>query len=215
VLGTVTWVTSHTLDPYRQLARLGPNRPVAKGVKPLEVEVVALDWKWLFIYPDLGIATVNELAAPVDRPIEFKITASSVMNSFYVPALAGQIYAMPGMQSQLHAVINKPGVYDGLSANYSGAGFSGMHFKFKGLSEPQFEQWVAGVRGAPARLTHADYLTLARPSSDEPVRLYGGVDQGLFLDVVHRWAETGRICTHRVLPTPHTQAALSSPRSAG
>ncbi len=207
VLGGVAWVTSHTLDPYRQLDRLGPNRPVPQGVKPLEVEVVALDWKWLFIYPDLGIATVNEMAAPVDRPIEFKITASSVMNSFYVPALAGQIYAMPGMQTQMHAVINHRGVYDGLSANYSGAGFSGMHFKFKGMSEPQFEQWVSSVRGAPGRLTHADYLALAQPSTDDPVRHFGGVDQGLFLDVVNRWAQTGKTCTHELPSTPGAHTA--------
>ncbi|MFX5344356.1 cytochrome ubiquinol oxidase subunit II, partial [Acinetobacter baumannii] len=93
---------------------------------PLRVDVVALDWKWLFIYPDYGIATVNELAATVDHPINFRITASSVMNSFYIPALAGQIYAMPGMETKLHAVVNRAGRYRGFSANYSGAGFSGM-----------------------------------------------------------------------------------------
>src|SRR3546814_10389443 len=99
-------------------------RPIDADAKTLEVEVVALDWKWLFIYPQYGVATVNELAAPIDTPIKFHITASSVMNSFFIPALAGQIYAMPGMETQLHAVINKPGDYTGFSANYSGAGFS-------------------------------------------------------------------------------------------
>jgi cytochrome o ubiquinol oxidase subunit 2 len=205
VLGTVTWVTSHTLDPYRPLGRVAPGRPVAAGTKPLEVEVVALDWKWLFIYPELGVATVNELAAPVDRPIAFKITASSVMNSFYVPALAGQIYAMPGMQTQLNAVINKPGVYDGLSANYSGAGFSGMRFKFKGMSAPEFERWVADLRAGQAQLTRADYLKLAQPSSDEPVRRYAGVDPGLFLDVVDQCVAPGSACKHAMPGMEHAE----------
>jgi cytochrome o ubiquinol oxidase subunit 2 len=112
-LGLLTWISTHTLDPYRKLSRLDAQRPIPENVKPLIVEVVALDWKWLFIYPEQGIATVNELAAPVDRPIEFRITASTVMNSFYIPALAGQIYAMPGMQTKLNAVINKPGEFLG------------------------------------------------------------------------------------------------------
>ncbi len=107
-LGALTWMGTHLLDPYRKLDRIAAGQPVPATTKPLEVEVVALDWKWLFIYPEQGIATVNELAAPVDRPIHFKLTSSSVMNSFYIPALAGQIYAMPAMQTRLHAVINRP-----------------------------------------------------------------------------------------------------------
>ena len=137
-LGAVTWISTHTLDPYRPLKQIDAQRPLADQAPTLNVQVVALDWKWLFLYPDLGIATVNELAAPVDLPINFKITASSVMNSFYIPALAGQIYAMPGMQTQLHAVINQAGQFEGLSTNYSGAGFSGMHFKFHGMSGADF-----------------------------------------------------------------------------
>ena len=108
-LGALTWISSHTLDPFRPLRRLDAARAIPAQVKPLTIEVVALDWKWLFIYPEQGIATVNEVAAPVDVPINFKITASSVMNSFFVPALAGQVYAMPGMQTQLNAVMNSPG----------------------------------------------------------------------------------------------------------
>ena len=141
-LGALTWIGTHTLDPYRSLARIDAERPVPPNVEPLTIEVVALDWKWLFIYPDQNIAVVNELAAPVDTPIRFKITASSVMNSFFVPALAGQIYAMPSMATSLHAVINRPGEYAGFSANYSGAGFSGMHFKFLGMSATDFDRWV-------------------------------------------------------------------------
>jgi cytochrome o ubiquinol oxidase subunit 2 len=147
-LGAITWISTHTLDPYRPLDRIDRGRAVASDVKPLVVDVVALDWKWLFIYPEQGIATVNEAAAPVDRPIRFNITASSVMNSFFIPAVAGQVYAMPGMQTQLHAVVNKAGTYEGFSANYSGAGFSHMRFAFRGVDEAGFEQWVAQARAS-------------------------------------------------------------------
>jgi cytochrome o ubiquinol oxidase subunit 2 len=179
-LGALTWISSHTLDPYRPLRRLDAARAVPAGVKPLTIEVVALDWKWLFIYPEQGIAVVNEVAAPVDVPINFKITASAVMNSFFVPALAGQIYAMPGMQTQLHAVMNQPGEYEGFSANYSGAGFSGMRFKFRGLSASDFEQWVQSAKGAGQELSKSRYLQLAQPSEREPVRRYSTVDAALY-----------------------------------
>ena len=145
---------------------------------------MALDWKWLFIYPEQGIAVVNEVAAPVDVPIQFKITASAVMNSFFVPALAGQIYAMPGMQTQLHAVINKPGDYEGFSANYSGAGFSGMHFKFRGLSPGEFQRWVQSARSAGQELNSEGYLALEKPSEREPVRRYSTVATGLYDQIV-------------------------------
>jgi cytochrome o ubiquinol oxidase subunit 2 len=194
VLGAVTWVTCHTLDPYRSLSRLGPNRPIPAGVKPLEVDVVALDWKWLFIYPELGVASVNELAAPVDRPLAFKITASTVMNSLAMPAIAGQIYAMPGMQTQLHAVINQPGVYDGFSGNYSGAGFSGMRFKVRGLSDADFATWAANARAGDARLTREAYVGLTQPSQNQPVSYFASVDPGLFLDIVDQCAASGDGC---------------------
>src|SRR5882762_2745684 len=159
-LGALTWISSHTLDPYRPLRHLDASRTAAAPVKPLTIEVVALDWKWLFIYPEQGIAVVNELAAPVDVPINFRITASSVMNSFFVPALAGQIYAMPGMQTQLNAVINEQGDYEGFSANYSGAGFSGMRFKFRGLGAADFDQWVQSAKSAGRPLDSQGYLQL-------------------------------------------------------
>ena len=151
-LGALTWLGTHLLDPYRRIDRLAPGQPVAQEQKPLSVEVVALDWKWLFIYPDYGIASLNELAAPVDRPIDFRITSSSVMNSFYIPALAGQIYAMPGMETKLHAVINDPGTYTGFSANYSGAGFSGMRFAFYGQSQLAVVNAFRSVMSGQARL---------------------------------------------------------------
>ncbi|MBV8469639.1 MAG: ubiquinol oxidase subunit II [Burkholderiaceae bacterium] len=193
-LGLLTWISTHTLDPFRPLQRLDDKRAIPAGVKPLEVQVVALDWKWLFIYPEQGIAVVNELVAPVDRPIEFKITASTVMNSFFVPALAGQIYAMPGMQTQLHAVINQAGEYDGMSANYSGAGFSGMHFKFHGMNDADFERWVQSAKAAGDTLDRAAYLQLEHPSSREPVHRYAAVAPGLFNAVVNRCVDASKMC---------------------
>jgi len=193
-LGALTWMGTHILDPYRQIGRLAPGRPIPTNVKPLQVDVVALDWKWLFIYPELGVATVNELAAPVNRPIDFRITSSTVMNSFYVPALAGQIYAMPGMETKLHAVINKPGDYEGFSANYSGAGFSGMRFRFHGVSDTQFTAWVDHVKQSGAALSRATYLQLERPSEDEPVRDYGVVAPDLYHAVLNLCVEAGKMC---------------------
>ena len=193
-LGSVTWVTTHMLDPYRPLDRIAEGRPVPQDVKPLEVEVVALDWKWLFFYPEYGVATVNELAAPIDRPITFKITASSVMNSFFIPALAGQIYAMPGMETKLHAVINKPGVYDGFSANYSGAGFSGMRFKFHGMSNDDFADWVAKVRGADQTLDRQTYLALERPSENVPPAYYAGYQDDLYQRILNMCVDPAKMC---------------------
>jgi cytochrome o ubiquinol oxidase subunit II len=179
-LGALTWVSTHMLDPFRPLDRLSQGRPIPANVKPLEIDVVALDWKWLFIYPEQGIATVNDVAAPVDRPIQFKITASSVMNSFFIPALAGQIYAMPNMETQLQAVMNKPGDFEGFSANYSGEGFSGMHFIFHAVSDDGFAQWIAHAKASGDTLSRDAYVKLAAPSSNEPVRRYGSVDGTLY-----------------------------------
>jgi cytochrome o ubiquinol oxidase subunit 2 len=198
-LGAVTWINTHLLDPYRPLDRISAGRPVPADMKPLEVQVVALDWKWLFIYPEQNIATVNELALPVDRPVAFRITSSSVMNTFYVPALAGMIYGMPGMESKLHAVINKPGEYEGFSANYSGAGFSHMRFRFRGLTDAQFAGWVGEQRASGQGLTRATYLELEKPSKREPVRRYASVDRGLFDAVVNRCVDTSRLCMDQMM----------------
>lgn len=193
-LGAVTWISTHTLDPFRKLDRIAPGKPVTAEMHPLRVQVVAMDWKWLFIYPDHGIASINEMAAPVNVPIEFEITASTVMNAFYVPALAGMIYAMPAMETKLHAVINEPGEYDGFSANYSGAGFSHMRFKFHGLDGAKFDTWVAQVRAAPLMLGRAEYLALEKPSEREPVRHYGQAMAGLFDAVVNLCVEPTQMC---------------------
>ena len=193
-LGAITWVSTHKLDPYRPLDRIDAARPVSEETKPITVEVVALDWKWLFFYPDYGIATVNEMAAPVDVPINFKLTASSVMNSFYVPALAGMIYTMPGMETKLHAVINKAGEYDGFSSNYSGDGFSHMRFKFHGVDQAGFDAWVAQVKQNGTALNRDAYLKLEKPSSREPVRYYASVDDGLYEAVLNMCVREGQMC---------------------
>ncbi|WP_315802086.1 ubiquinol oxidase subunit II [Bradyrhizobium sp. SZCCHNS3002] len=198
-LGAVTWMGTHLLDPYRTLGRISAERAVTPQDKPLEVNVVALDWKWLFIYPEYGIASLNELAAPVNRPLDFRITSSSVMNSFYIPALAGQIYAMPGMQSRLHAVINKPGVYRGFSANYSGSGFSGMRFAFRGLSDADFAGWVDKAKASGQELNKQDYLALERPSANEPVRHYASVDSDLFRAILNMCVEPGKMCMSEMM----------------
>ena len=198
-LGAITWIGTHKLDPYRPLDRIDAQRAVPADVKPLEVQVVAMDWKWLFFYPELGIATVNELAAPVDRPILFKLTATSTMNAFYVPDLAGMIYAMPGMQSQLHAVINKPGVYDGFSSNFSGDGFSHMRFKFHGLSNDEFAAWVERNKADGVALTKALYLDLEKPSERQPVRRFSSVAPGLFDAVVNRCVDGSKMCMGQMM----------------
>jgi len=205
-LGALTWISTHTLDPYRPLDRIGEKRPVPKDVKPLVIEVVALDWKWLFIYPEQGIATVNEIAAPVDRPIQFKITASGVMNSFYIPALAGQIYAMPAMETKLHAVINEPGVFEGFSANYSGAGFSDMRFKFHGTSNADFDAWVAKVKDANTKLDRDAYLALEKPSHKEVVRYFGGVAPDLYGAILNRCVAAGTMCVDQMMAKDHLTA---------
>ena len=198
-LGLITWISTHKLDPYRPLDRLDANRPISAAAEPLTIEVVALDWKWLFIYPEQGIATINELATPIDVPIRFKITASTVMNSFYIPALAGQIYAMPGMETQLNAVINKPGTFDGFSANFSGAGFSHMRFKYHGMDVADFDQWVKDAKKNGSTLDRAVYTELEQPSEREPVRHFGKVAPDLYHAVLNRCVAEGTVCMNKIM----------------
>lgn len=198
-LGAITWISTHKLDPFRPLDRIAEDKPLPADVKPMEVYAVSMDWKWLFIYPEQGIATVNELAAPVDRPIRFKLTSTTVMNTFYVPALAGMIYTMPGMQTQLNAVINKAGVYDGLSAHYSGEGFSGMRFKFHGMSEADFDAWVQSNRAAGATLDRQAYMKLEQPSTREPVQRFATVEAGLWSAIVDRCVDGRKMCASQMM----------------
>lgn len=200
-LGAVTWISTHTLDPYRPLSRVDTERGIPAEGQPLTVEAVALDWKWLFVYPDQGIAVVNELAAPVDVPLHFRISAESVMNSFFIPALAGQIYAMPGMETQLYAVINHSGQYEGFSANYSGAGFSGMHFRFHGMSSGDFDRWVQTAKESGNELNRQTYRVLRQPSDREPVHRYAVVATDLYDAILNRCVDPGTICIRDMVPT--------------
>ena len=199
-LSLVTWTSTHLLDPFRPLARISPGRPIAAGTKPLEIQVVALDWKWLFIYPQQGIATVNELALPVDVPVRFSITSTNQFNTFYAPTLAGMIYAMPGMQSVMNAVLNKPGESWGYSGNYTGAGYSDMRFRLRGMAQPDFDRWVAGVKaGTQGGLLPTSYLLLAKPSEKAPMMHFATVSPSLFYKILNRCVEPDKPCAVDVM----------------
>ena len=171
-LAAVAWVSSHELDPYRPL-RGGPN-------KPLRVEVVAMDWKWLFIYPELGVASVNELALPLDTPVTMDITSASVMNAIFIPGLAGQIYAMAGMCTQMSVIAGTQGVYSGLSSQFSGDGFSDMHFKVIAADGPGFNRWVDGLRRSEQVLDKPAYERLVAQRASAETVYYAGADNDLF-----------------------------------
>lgn len=177
-LAVLTWRTTHELDPYK---------PLVSDVKPMNVDVVSLDWKWLFIYPQQGIATVNQLAMPVGTPVNFHITSDAVMNSFFIPRLGSQIYSMAGMVTQLHLVADHPGNFLGESANFSGAGFSDMEFRTLAMPPAQFKQWVQKVRDAKSDLTQANYKNLVKPSIKAPVQYFSKVDPTLFKSIVMKY----------------------------
>jgi cytochrome o ubiquinol oxidase subunit 2 len=177
-LGILTWNTTHELDPYR---------PIESAVKPIKVEVVALDWKWLFIYPELGVASVNQLAFPVGTPVDFKVTSDSVMNSFFIPQLGSQIYAMAGMQTQLHLIADHAGDYAGISANFSGKGFSDMKFRALAVTPAQFDTWVENVKASPRRLDMNEYNSVAQPSEKEPVGYFSTVDPKVFTNIIAKY----------------------------
>ena len=193
-LGALTWVGTHLLDPYRPLERISADQPVPQDVQPLQVQVVELDRKWLVIYPDQGLAAVNEMAVPVDRPVEFTLTSATVMNSFYIPAMAGMIYAMPGMQTKLHGVFNNAGQYRGIASNYSGWGFSGMHFKAIATDQAGFDDWVAKARAAGGTLDRPRYLELEAPSENVAAMTFAQIDPLLFPRIVNMCVEPGKIC---------------------
>ncbi len=180
ILGGITWYSTHALDPYK---------PLDHEREPLTVQVVSLNWKWLFIYPEQGVASVNELVFPVDVPVQFRITSESTMNSFFIPQLGSQIYSMAGMETRLHLIANEAGTYHGISANYSGEGFSDMNFDAIATSDTEFEQWVTSVRQDNPTLTPERYATLATPSEDHPVEHFGSVSDGLFHQIIHRYMQ--------------------------
>ncbi|WP_424926754.1 ubiquinol oxidase subunit II [Amaricoccus tamworthensis] len=198
-LAGLTWVATHRLDPYSDLPRISAEKAIDPNVAPLQVQVVALDWKWLFIYPEEGIATVNEAAVVVDRPVEWKITSSSVMNAFYVPEMAGMIYAMAGMETELNAVMNAPGTFEGFSANYSGNGFSQMRFDLISVDEAGFDDWVASVRdGSPVLDTDAVHQ-LEQPSIDNDIEYFGDVEDGVWERILNMCTGPNDLCLNDMM----------------
>jgi len=175
LLGGVTWLGSHALDPAK---------PLESDQAPLEVQVVSLDWKWLFIYPEQKLASVNMLAIPAGRPVHFALTSASVMNSFFVPQLGSQIYTMGGMATQLNLMADKPGTYQGLSAHYSGDGFSDMYFAVQSMSPAGFDAWVEQARAGGKSLDGAAYTELSKQSTKVTPHTYGSVEDGLFSRIV-------------------------------
>jgi cytochrome o ubiquinol oxidase subunit 2 len=171
VLSIVTWKWTHDLDPFK---------PIQSNAKPMTVQVIALRWKWLFIYPEQGIASVNFVQFPEQVPIKFEITSDAPMNSFWIPQLGGQIYAMPGMMSQLNLIADEQGIFSGSSANLSGKGFAGMRFIAKASSQAEFDKWVVSVQGSSQSLNREEYKRLAEPSEYNQAAFYLLQDDGLF-----------------------------------
>jgi cytochrome o ubiquinol oxidase subunit II len=175
LLGSLCWVGSHELDP---------GKPLVSAVKPLNIQVVSLDWKWLFIYPEQGIASVNALTIPAATPISLQLTSSGVMNSFFVPQLGSQIYTMGQMMTRLQLQADNPGTYEGRSFNFSGDGFSDMYFFVRAVPPDQFTAWAAQTKGAGTALDPQSYAELEKPSQAVPPFTYGSVSPGLFATLV-------------------------------
>lgn len=176
VLSVFVWTDSHKLDPYQ---------PIQSNRTPITIQVVSLDWKWLFIYPEQKIATVNILAFPADVPVHFLLTAQTVMNSFFIPQLGSQIMTMAGMQTQLHLIANSPGIYDGISANFSGMGFTDMKFKVIASSEKEFGDWVENIKNQTKKLDKSAYSELAKSSINHPVEYFSFVEPKLFEYIIN------------------------------
>ena len=177
-LALITWSSSHELSPYK---------PIVADKKPLTIQVVALQWKWLFIYPEQNIASLNFVQFPENVPINFEITADAPMNSFWIPQLGGQIYAMPAMKTQLHLMASEKGEFRGLSSNISGDGFAGMTFVAKASSEEDFETWVSSVRASGKNLTLDAYNNLVNPSQYDPPAFYLLKKESLFDEIIMKY----------------------------
>lgn len=196
-LAVVTWKSTHDLDPYK---------PIASTKKPITIEVVALDWKWLFIYPEQQIATVNEIVFPANTPVNFEITSGTVMNSFFIPQLGSQVYAMTGMETKLSLIADQAGSYDGISANFSGDGFSDMKFKAIATTGQGYEDWLAKVRQASDTLDVDHYQALAKPSERDAVRYYSAVEPHLFHRVMHQLSTAAPVTTSMAMPAAEGEA---------
>jgi len=182
ILGIITAVSTHALDPYK---------PLDSNVKPVKVQVIAMEWKWLFIYPDKGIATLNYLNIPKDTPIDFTITSDAPMNSLWIPALAGQVYAMSGMSTQLHLMANSVGTYNGSSSNISGDGFADMTFKVNSMNETDFATWATSSTTSKNIMTQDEYKKLSVPSHNNPETTYMLMDTSLYNEVIMKYMSPG------------------------
>ncbi|MFZ0565327.1 MAG: ubiquinol oxidase subunit II [Chlamydiales bacterium] len=178
VLAVITWKTSYDLNPFK---------PIETNKKPLTIQVVALEWKWLFIYPEQGIAAVNFIQFPEQTPLRFEITAEAPMNSFWIPELGGQIYAMPAMRTELYLVADKTGTFRGCSANISGKGFAGMTFMAESSTQEAFDQWVESVKQSPLQLTLDEYDQLVKPSQYNAVTAYVLKQEDLFDRIIMKY----------------------------
>jgi len=189
----VAWIGSHDLDPAKRLA---------SETEPLEIQGVSLDWKWLFIYPNQGVASVNQLVIPAGAPIHFSLTSASVMNAFFIPQLGSMIYTMNGMRTQLNLRAEAPGTFRGLSSHFSGDGFSDMHFDVQAVPADQFATWIESTRSKGPTLNDESYAALARQSVNTRPFTFGAADPELFEKIVMR----------QLPPGPGPQADLRGPR---
>jgi cytochrome o ubiquinol oxidase subunit 2 len=197
LLGGIAWIGSHDLDPAK---------PLKSTVPPVKVEVVSLDWKWLFIYPDQGIATVNQLVVPAGTPVTFRLTSATVWNVFFVPQMGTMIYTMPRMTTRLNLEADRQGTFNGLSAHFSGDGFPGMQFQVHSLPPDEFVMWAQGARGSGQVLDAAGYTQLEKPSSYVKPMTYGAVAPGLFDAIV-----ANRAPANPVPPPQHNKPASGTP----
>lgn len=180
VLAVITYRTSHELNPFK---------PLESNKKPIHIQAVALQWKWLFIYPEEGIATMNYIKFPVDTPVNFEITADAPMNSFWIPQLGGQIYAMPAMRSKLSLIASETGTFRGLSANFSGTGFAGMKFQAMSVEDAAYVSWLADAKGSSKILDLAEYDQMVPPSENNPAETYILKDDQLFNQILMKYME--------------------------
>ncbi len=178
IISALIYVSTHKLDPYK---------PLASNEDALTVQVVALQWKWLFLYPEQGIATVNHVQFPEDKPVNFQLTADAPMNSFWIPQLGGQIYAMAGMTTRLHLIANETGMFNGSSANLSGEGFAGMKFTAQATTQQEFDTWVQATKRSPHQLDASKYEVLQRPSKANEMSDYAAYEKGLYDTIVMKY----------------------------
>ncbi len=178
IIAAITWKWTPKLDPYQQ---------ISNGKDPLIIQVVSLNWKWLFIYPNQGVASVNLVAFPQNTPVEFRLTSDAPMNSFWIPQLGGQMYSMAGMSTKLHLLANKVGDYQGSSAEINGKGFADMRFNAKALTQAEFDQWVQTAKSSNANLSLEEYNNLAKDSTNNPVTVYANVETNLYNEIINKY----------------------------